>query len=143
MIRRLFFLFAIALLTMANLHAQTPNTPIPTQAAPEKEASPATAPKTLNIPDDTPKEDWNTLALAKSNLPLQSIGGFLLSKVDLPGGCTREMLRMEWRKNDPIDLYLIRPTQSRAGRYSLIETGFGASPAATHRLCQSSATKLR
>ncbi|WP_263359823.1 alpha/beta hydrolase family protein [Acidicapsa ligni] len=112
MIRRLFFLFAIDLLTMANLHAQTPNIPIPMQAAPEKEASPATGLKTLNIPDDAPKEDWNTLALAKSNLPPQSIGGFLLSKVDLPGGCTREILRMEWRKNDPIDLYVIRPTHN-------------------------------
>jgi pimeloyl-ACP methyl ester carboxylesterase len=56
-------------------------------------------------------EDWSTIELAKSGLPLQSTGGFLISKVDLPG-CTRELLRMQWRPNDPIDLYVIRPRRA-------------------------------
>jgi hypothetical protein len=112
MTRRLSSLFAIVLLAMTNLHAQTLDTPQPPQDSPETKASPANDTKTLTVPDDTPKEDWNTLALSKSNLPLQSNGGFLLSNVDLPGGCTREILRMEWRKNDPIDLYVIRPTHT-------------------------------
>jgi pimeloyl-ACP methyl ester carboxylesterase len=54
-------------------------------------------------------EDWSTIELAKSGLPLESTGGFLISKVDLPGGCTRELLRMQWRPSDPIDLYVIKP----------------------------------
>ncbi len=53
-------------------------------------------------------EDWTTISLEKSQLPLWSTGGVPLSKVELPG-CTRELLRMQWRFGDPIDLYVIRP----------------------------------
>jgi hypothetical protein len=77
------------------LHAPEPVAP-----APEAVASP---------PDKKPvPEDWTTISLAKSNLPLWSMGGVPLSKVELPG-CTRELLRMQWRPRDPIDLYVIRP----------------------------------
>jgi hypothetical protein len=54
------------------------------------------------------KEDWTTISLAKSGLPLQAIGGVLLNKIELPT-CTRELLRLQWRAGDPIDLYVIRP----------------------------------
>jgi hypothetical protein len=57
----------------------------------------------------THTEDWTRLKLSESKLPVQQFGGVLLSKVDLPGGCTRELLRMQWRADDPIDLYVIRP----------------------------------
>ncbi len=53
-------------------------------------------------------EDWSAIELSKSGLSLDSIGGMLISKTDLPG-CTRELLRMQWRPNDPIDLYITRP----------------------------------
>jgi pimeloyl-ACP methyl ester carboxylesterase len=53
-------------------------------------------------------EDWTSLPIAKSGLSLGSIGAVALGKVDV-GDCTRERLRVQWRVNDPIDLFLIRP----------------------------------
>jgi hypothetical protein len=70
--------------------------------APFSEANPAPTPET------SAKEDWTTIELANSGLPLDTFGGVLLSKVDVQG-CTRELLRMQWRSLDPIDLYVIRP----------------------------------
>jgi hypothetical protein len=55
------------------------------------------------------KEDWTTIALAKSGLQPGEIAGVLITKGELPGGCTRELLRLQWRPGDPIDLYVIRP----------------------------------
>jgi pimeloyl-ACP methyl ester carboxylesterase len=79
------------------------------------QSAPESTPKSLPHPQEnsleilgSSGEDWSTIELSKSGLPLQSTGGFLISKVDLPG-CTRELLRMQWRPNDPIDLYVIRP----------------------------------
>jgi len=37
------------------------------------------------------------------------VDGVVLSKIDLPEGCTRELLHMQWRPVDPIDVYVIRP----------------------------------
>jgi hypothetical protein len=56
----------------------------------------------------SPTEDWNTLSLAGSNLPLSATGAVLLGKYDAPT-FTRELLRVQWRPSDPIDLYVIRP----------------------------------
>jgi hypothetical protein len=53
-------------------------------------------------------EDWTTISLTKSGLPLDATGGTLLSKIDRPE-CTRELVRLQWRPGDPIDLYVIRP----------------------------------
>lgn len=116
--RRLALTLAAAFFALTTLHAQTPVPPLPLQVPPEMQAPLPADSKTLSVPDDTPKEDWTTLSLAKSNLPLQSIGGFLLDKADMPGGCTRELLRMEWRHNDPIDLYVIRP--ARPGKLPVV-----------------------
>ena len=59
------------------------------------------------------QENWATIKLADSGLRLGATGGVLLSKVDVPGGCTRELLHMQWRPNDPVDLYVIRPRGSQ------------------------------
>ena len=59
------------------------------------------------------REEWSTIELAKSGLNLQAIGGLPISKVDVPGGCTRELLRMQWRLTDPIDLYITRPRNAQ------------------------------
>ena len=94
------------------LHAQhTGSTTPPSQAtsAAEPPAIQAAPPALTNPPAS---EDWSTIELAKSGLPLKATGGVLLSKVELPG-CTRELLRMQWRPNDPIDLYVIRPNGSQ------------------------------
>jgi hypothetical protein len=51
-------------------------------------------------------EDWSSLSLAGSELVLQkpTFG----EKDDLPG-FTRELIQVQWRKLDPIDLYIVRP----------------------------------
>lgn len=72
-------------------------------------AKPTASEAPTNIAMQAPTgEDWTTIYLAKSGLPLDDIGGVPLSKVDVHG-CTRELLRMQWRSLDPIDLYVIRP----------------------------------
>jgi hypothetical protein len=54
-------------------------------------------------------EDWTTIHLAKSGLSPSPASAMSLGKTDMPEGCTRELLRFQWRPNDPIDLYVIRP----------------------------------
>jgi dienelactone hydrolase len=72
-------------------------------------AQPPSTATSGNISTKAPNnEDWTTIYLAKSGLPFNATGGVLLSKVELPE-CTRELLRLQWRPNDPIDLYVIRP----------------------------------
>lgn len=51
-------------------------------------------------------EDWNSLSLAGS--PLRAERPLLGEKDDLPL-FTRELIRLQWRYSDPIDLYLICP----------------------------------
>lgn len=53
-------------------------------------------------------EDWTTISLATSGLPLSATGAAPLSKIEQPA-CTRELLRLEWRDGDPIEIYVIRP----------------------------------
>ena len=51
-------------------------------------------------------EDWSSLSLAGSELvPQRPIPG---DKADLPG-FKRELVRVQWRVGDPIDLYIVRP----------------------------------
>lgn len=51
-------------------------------------------------------EDWSSLSLAGSELIAQK--ATLGEKDDLPG-FTRELIQVQWRVGDPIDLYVIRP----------------------------------
>ena len=80
----------------------------------EPPATAATAPHTP-VAETAPHdgEDWTTISLAKSGLPLSAPGALSLGKVEMKGGCTRELLRMEWRRGDPIELYLIRPNTEK------------------------------
>jgi hypothetical protein len=59
-------------------------------------APPATpAEPMIYAPQPTPaSEDWSTISLAKSGLPLGATGGVLLSKIEQPD-CTRELLRLQ------------------------------------------------
>ena len=107
------------LLIVYTLQAQTPLSKPDTRPEPAPSVAttpattPGTAPATAMEADDAeqPAEDWTTIFLAKSHLPISKDVGFLLNKVDLPGGCTRELQRLQWRQGDPIDLYIIRPPQ--------------------------------
>jgi dienelactone hydrolase len=107
--RRMPILTVLALV-IGSLHAQT-NANIAKPSGPAEVEIPFVdqTPPAANE-DEEFKEDWTTISLAKSGLPIESTGGLLLNKVELPGGCTRELLRLQWRPADPFDLYVIRPS---------------------------------
>ena len=98
----------IALPAALPAQTSTPLTPHP---------RPGSGPLIYTTPADTPApsaqkqaatEDWTSISLPKGGLTAMTGKGVSLSKVDLPG-CTRELVRMQWRVNDPIDVYVIRP----------------------------------
>ncbi|MGA3129896.1 MAG: alpha/beta hydrolase [Terracidiphilus sp.] len=107
MFRTLAAVFVWVTLATTILTAQT--------AAPAKQPASAAAieppaqapPQSLSKQTPT-SEDWTTIYLAQSGLRLNATGGLTLSKADVQG-CTREIERLEWRLNDPIDLYIVRP----------------------------------
>jgi acetyl esterase/lipase len=77
----------------------------------------ATASAQTSVPTELPpnlsittehSEDWTALTLAKSKLAPAVFNAVLLSKVEQPE-FTREIIRMEWRTGDPIEVYVIRP----------------------------------
>jgi hypothetical protein len=116
--RKIFFLgliLALSMLTASTMNSQTstPAAPLasvgsPTPAAPSSAgASPAGAPESRSSQTPT-YEDLSTISLAKSGLHLEATGAVVLGKADVEG-CTRERLRLQWRVNDPIDIFLIRP----------------------------------
>lgn len=100
----LFFGFILA---SSMLAANMLNAQMPAPAMPSPPASP-TAPSSPNSTQSPTNEDWNTISLAKSGLRLEATGAVVLGKTDVEG-CTRERLRLQWRINDPIDIFLIRP----------------------------------
>jgi hypothetical protein len=53
-------------------------------------------------------EDWSSLSLANSELYPQRP---LLGEKDDLAKFTRDLIRVQWRKGDPIDLYVIRPKE--------------------------------
>lgn len=105
---RLAVTFLSIVLALPLLCAQTPapaSSPLPNAPVPETQAATPSNGITL---DRSTGEDWTTIDLAKSKLPLTEIGNVTLSKAELPG-CTRELRQFYWRPNDPIDVYVIRP----------------------------------
>lgn len=53
-------------------------------------------------------EDWTTPALSSSHLlPVAPLGGFV---DDAHPGYTVQLLQLQWRFGDPLDLYVIKPT---------------------------------
>ena len=64
------------------------------------------APKSASSVPETPKEDWSSLSLSRSNLRASPP---LLGERDNYPDFTRELLQVQWRSGDPIDLYVILP----------------------------------
>ncbi len=54
-------------------------------------------------------EDWTALPIDKSGLNRSSSGGVVLGKSEHPE-FTREVIHVQWRAGDPIDLYVVRPS---------------------------------
>lgn len=87
-----------------------------TFAAQSQEVSPdpsVTAPPAVVHPEDvapqfSPHEDWSALPLVKSGLNTDVYVAVVLSKTEQPD-YTREMVRVQWRTGDPIDLYVVLP----------------------------------
>lgn len=95
--RRTLFVLCIAALLVSRVFAAH------ARAAQSSAADPASTDATQN------RESWTSIDLAKSGLPLGPPPAMLLDKSELAGGCSRELLRLQWRPSDPIDLYVIRP----------------------------------
>jgi len=108
---RIAFSFAIGTLWCLSpciMWAQSESSPAATQTSKVPFLTSDALPVTGPAAPEEPTEDWTTISLAHSGLPLALTGGVPISTVELPD-CTRQLLRMEWRTGDPIDLYLIRP----------------------------------
>jgi len=72
-----------------------------------------TAPPAAVQPEDvaprfSQHEDWSALPLAKSGLNPDTYVAVVLSKTEEPE-YTRELVRVQWRAADPIDLYVVLP----------------------------------
>jgi len=57
---------------------------------------------------EPPGEKWTELNAVRSGLDPSRITSAVLAKWDFPD-YTSELVRVEWRANDPIDLYVVRP----------------------------------
>jgi dienelactone hydrolase len=54
-------------------------------------------------------EDWGSISIAGSNLPLQAMDPLPDSVEDDDPQFTREFMQVQWRVGDPLDLYVIKP----------------------------------
>jgi len=65
------------------------------------------APSAVNKPAQ-PKEDWSALPIASSGLDVSRMQVSQIARWDKEE-YTEELLRAQWRPNDPIDLYVVLP----------------------------------
>ena len=105
MSHRMIPLLTFLLLAAPNVWTeQLPDAPKPAQTAQE---TPAQATGNL-FTHQARQESWTELTLAKSGLSPAAFKVMQLSKSEQPE-YTSELLRVEWRSGDPIDLYVILP----------------------------------
>jgi hypothetical protein len=112
-----FLLVICVALNSALSKAQTMMPSTPALSAPD--ATPANSEMKASRSSTAGKEEWTALALAQSGLPTGPIDAALLGKYEQPD-YTRELWRVQWRPDDPIDLYVILPhgvTKPRAILY--------------------------
>jgi len=75
-------------------------------SVPAKEAGAAVS--SLAPEAESQVENWTELNAAKSGLDKSRIKALVLGRSDFPE-YTSELVRVEWREGDPIDLYVMRP----------------------------------
>jgi hypothetical protein len=103
---RKFTLFVASLSLAAVANAQEAQAPKP--------PAPSSVPLIFADPIDPPpaperkKEDWTVLSVDKSGLDLNLAQGMVLQSWETPE-FTRELIRVQWRASDPMDLYVILP----------------------------------
>jgi len=73
------------------------------QASPDKHASSA---KPLSSSSAVEEEDWNSLSIESSHFEPSTP---LVGQIDEGDDFTRELTQVQWRSDDPIYLYVIRP----------------------------------
>jgi dienelactone hydrolase len=97
MYRSFLLTVAILFLYVSSSHAQASDSAHGTSSSP-------------SIFLDTPpqKEDWTALPIDKSGLDLTEVKGAVFGKSERPE-FTSEVVRVQWRNGDPIDLYVVRP----------------------------------
>ncbi len=83
------------------------------QQAPSPPASAGTA----SAPAVSSEEDWAKLPVDRATLT-RLIPGVSLEKAETPA-YSREMVRLEWRRGDPIDIYIVRPHGAQKPRVVL------------------------
>ncbi len=72
---------------------------------------------TASTPAVLPQEDWTRLPVDRATLkPI--IPGLPMEKAETPA-YSREMVRLEWRRGDPIDIYIVRPHGAQKPRVVL------------------------
>jgi hypothetical protein len=102
MFRSLLFVSIFAGLMAASCHAQQSDQP---SAALVSGPDGSNSSTTASIAK--PNEDWTKLKVDRSVLkPL--LNGAPLGKMETPS-YSRELVRMEWRRGDPIDMYIVKP----------------------------------
>lgn len=88
-----------------------------TQAAPIADATPAGLNRASE--SQTPvkgKEDWSKLAVDRTVMPLLASGSLGKSETST---YTRELIRLEWRPHDPVDLWIVIPRNVQRPRVVL------------------------
>jgi hypothetical protein len=102
MFRNLIFLTAVLSPVVAS-YAQSA---APKTQTPNVAASSSLSPKKEHALD--PRESWTELTMAKSGLDSSELDAVVIDKVGTPE-FTRELVRVKWRIDDPIDLYVVLP----------------------------------
>lgn len=94
------------------------------QKVPSKPASASAAPLVPLAAEPAlhPDEDWTTPGLAGTHLTPRMTP--FVAETDKGPGFTREIVRVKWRLNDPIDLYVIRPTHAAKPPVALYLYGY-------------------
>lgn len=72
-------------------------------------------------PSDSSVENWEKLSIKDSDLHADSV---VSGQTDTFPEFTRELLRVQWRKGDPVDLYIVRPANVEHPRVVLYLYGY-------------------
>jgi hypothetical protein len=103
MYRGLFFLIAFLIPSFTASNGQSATPPSGANVAPATPQAGDSSPATPARP-----ENWNELSLSKSGLNTASYSAVVLGKGE-EADYTRELVRVQWRRGDPIDIYVVLP----------------------------------
>ena len=88
--------------------AQAPDATAQAQAGSQAQSTGKTQESSVTAPKPSTGEDWASLPLAHSGLAVSRFNDLLLEKKEEPE-FTRELVHVQWRPNDPIELFIVLP----------------------------------